>query len=143
MKDFKCKIWDKATSTMWLPEDSNHINIHPNGSVSINGIWSTNDVDILLYTGLEDENGVDIFEGAVVRILYTDWPSQSPEENGRYSMNLDDYKKSISKIGSVVWNRAEYGVHFGSSGIGSIHPGQHGEIEVIGDIHQNPELLNG
>lgn len=87
------------------------------------------------YTGLKDKNGVEIFEGDVVRILYTDWPSY-PGGN----MSLQEYKISISKIGVITYDAPEWCIQF-KGYTDNILPGKHGEIEVIGNIHQNSELL--
>lgn len=97
---------------------------------------------IMQYTGLKDKSGVEIYEGDIVRILYTDWPSQSAEENGRYAMSLEDYKDSISNIGKVVFKDCSFCIQFNEDGYtGGIHCGTHGQIKIIGNIHENPELL--
>ena len=98
-------------------------------------------VELMQFTGLHDKNGKEIYEGDVVRILYTDWPSNpAPNNEG-----LAEYKKSISDIGYVVWDDDRWQLHFGEGkygdSYGSIKEGKHGEKEIIGNIYQNKDLL--
>ena len=94
---------------------------------------------IMQYTGLKDKNGVEIYEGDVCRILYTDWSSNTNLEIG-----LEDYKKSISMVGRIEYLAPEFSIllrdRYGDFSQNSMRYGKHGEIEVIGNIHQNPEL---
>lgn len=66
--------------------------------------WSYNDCEVMQFTGLNDRHGKEIYENDVVRIFYTDWPSQNPNEDGKYALSLDEYKDSISHVGKVEWN---------------------------------------
>lgn len=93
---------------------------------------------LMQYTGLKDKNGVKILESDIVRILYTDWPSNpAPDNEG-----LEEYKRSISTIGKIIFKGCRFCIQFTEDGFtGSIHSGTHGEIEVIGNIHEHPELL--
>lgn len=103
------------------------------------------------FTGLKDKNGKEIYQNDIVRILYTDWPSQTPNENDEYDMSLDDYKKSISAIGYVDWDyystgwiirtKSKYSVDEDGTVMTSIIHGAHGEREVIGNIYEHPHLL--
>lgn len=98
--------------------------------------------ELMQYTGLKDRHGKEIYEGDIVRILYTDWPSNTDP-----NISMEDYLNSISHIGEVVYDAPEFGIlmvkndRYGERPIGSFNYGDHGRIEVIGSIYQNPDLL--
>ena len=82
------------------------------------------------YTGLTDKNGKNIFEGDIIKYKNTD----GIKFNG----------VALTVIGKVVYN--EKNVSFAISGkdeIGAKHYDYFPikNIEVIGNIHDNPELL--
>jgi uncharacterized phage protein (TIGR01671 family) len=91
------------------------------------------------FTGLYDKNGKMIFEGDIVKILYTDWISQPLED----TRSLEEYLDSLTKKGVVDF--APYVGWYLKNGKYdlSIISGTHGYIEVIGNIHDNPELIGG
>jgi len=96
---------------------------------------------LMQFTGLHDKSGKEIYEGDIVRILYTDWPSQTGN-----ALSLEDYKKSISYHGVVEWHDAGWhvkmwGKKYQEYYFDSIDPGRHGEIEVIGSIYSTPNLI--
>jgi len=68
---------------------------------------------------------VEIYEGDVVKILYTDWASEK------------DYM-----IGTVVFKHSKWSINLGIGkygdfdDYGSINPGRHGWCEVIGNIYE-------
>lgn len=100
------------------------------------------EIEISQYTGLKDKNDKEIYEGDICRILYTDWPSQTAEKNGRYLMSLDEYKKSISTIMVVKFFAPSFLLSRDNGTCSNINPGKHGEIAIIGNLYENPELLN-
>lgn len=81
------------------------------------------------YTGLKDRNGKEIYEGDMVQQFWG-----SPHYRGGV------YYDCYSRIGKVVFRSpsfcliAEDGIAYHLSSIGIKH-------EVIGNIHDNPELL--
>jgi uncharacterized phage protein (TIGR01671 family) len=91
------------------------------------------------YTGLKDKNNTEIYEGDIVRILYTDWMSKSYDD----PRTLEQYLHDIAIVKVVVWSYNGFYVSNSTDGYAEdIDPGTHGYIQVIGNIHQNPELLN-
>lgn len=104
---------------------------------AIDGTESGGRLILSQFTGLLDKNGVEIYEGDIIRILYTNWPSMSLDD----VRTLDQYKKDISQIGEVIFEKDRFQILFHKKYTGSIFQGAHGEKEVIGNIYSNPELL--
>lgn len=78
---------------------------------------------IMQYTGLKDKNGVEIYEGDIVKTDY-------------YSGTPGDFKRLI---GVIKYHRCSFMVD-GIKKYEWLRKELHGNTEVIGNIHQNPEL---
>ena len=98
---------------------------------SIGGYWHIVDPETIgQYTGLTDKNGKKIFEGD---ILISPIGRKATVEFGTYkpfsTKNSDDFESWMLNVKG-----------YGTCGLGK-HCAEY--MEVIGNIHDNPELLKG
>ena len=123
-REKKFRTWDKANKRMFLPE------IHfSNGNLS----GSTRGIILMQYTGLKDKNEKEIFEGDIVL--------SHPEEG---------QKKWSDTKGVIVFHDTSYKIEIFSNHptppycLITIFTPEHFGIglEIIGNIYENPELLN-
>ncbi len=117
MREIKFRAWDKENGC-WASIDS--IALCDDGSVaylvSADGEppYLEEDVEIMQYTGLKDMYGRDIYEGDIVK-----------NEYGKVTDIQYDPRSAAFGVGDY---------YFGTIGSGKI-------LEVIGNIFENPELL--
>jgi hypothetical protein len=82
------------------------------------------------YTGLKDKNGTKIFEGDVVNYIEIDF--DGPDIKGKGGLRWNDNTASFEIFNGL------FGVNFCQTCQTLFF-----QIEVIGNIHDNPELMGG
>lgn len=87
------------------------------------------------YTGLTDKNGRKIFEGDIISVFIRNLSGGKFKHVG--IVKYDD----LSFV--VQWIRGNYSCLLGSFKGNNPFGDQMSEIEIIGNIFDNPELLNG
>jgi uncharacterized phage protein (TIGR01671 family) len=122
-REIKFAFWHKRKKEMWSVESINW----QTKEVSNGGdVASLNDGDLLQFTSLHDKNGKEIFEGDIVNAQYNISSFFKKVcvyfENGCFYVDDKNPKQNLS-IGYFFREKKE--------------------IEVIGNIYQNPELLGG
>ena len=119
----KFRAWDKNTNDM---VDVKTIDLEKDGSigciVDYNGInLDVSECILMQSTGLKDKNGVEIFEGDVLYYI----PFESHINDSIVVFEKGSFCKKMLRNGKLT------SVRFIDSE----------EYEVIGNIHENPELL--
>lgn len=128
----KYRLWDKKNN--WMCNDDD-VHILPDGSVRelVMGkgweqcdYYKTTDQYVpLFYTGLRDKNGREIYEGDIVE-------SKDFRKGLALTYKQPTRREAVTYLGSI--GRWEFG-----NSLFSYKPEQY---EVIGNIYENPELLN-
>ena len=96
-------------------------------------IYNVDEKTVGQFTGLYDKNGKEIYEGDIVRHPYID-----PIFGGLVtSENEDDYPTS-----EVVFNEGSFAIRFRDTHYYLCEFVRKNVAEVVGNVHDNPELLD-
>ena len=123
MREIKFRAWDVFNAEMFpekidddlLVKFFRDVNTRRNGG---------NAVRVMQFTGLQDKNGVDIYESDLLRC-----------GDDKFIMKVIWLDKSQGWTTNLMPNRTLLG------GIKARERATFSEVEVIGNIRQNPELL--
>jgi uncharacterized phage protein (TIGR01671 family) len=120
MREIKFRAWDKTEKRLLTGQTIPQIILN-----FINVNWSS--IELMQFTGLKDKNGVEIYEGDIVKckLFYTYLPVKEENFVVEYGRFLRDNK-----------NAGFYPFHRTINGYEII------ESEVIGNIYENKDLLN-
>lgn len=114
MREIKFRAWDKQES-QW----HSNVYIHIDGRVNSQEVGpnfkTAENFSICQYTGLKDKNGVEIYEGGIVKHPHFDNPLEIRWVGSGLVCYQDDSNWVLLDVD--------------------------GEVEVIGNIFENPELI--
>jgi uncharacterized phage protein (TIGR01671 family) len=131
MRTIKFRAWHKETRQMLPDVSTGTIKIFDEGRS-----YLANDCDFMQFTGLTDKNGKEIYEGDIVK--YSRLTSERDEHNliGKIEYEQDRY-------GISEWFENKFGEKDFRKCIDELEMAVINDCcEVIGNIYENPELIN-
>jgi len=115
-REIKFRAWDKERKCM----------VYNKGALGDNG----EDCELMQYTGLKDSNGIEIYEGDIVRVIHT-IEGQPAFSQCIVRFDLDPpFSSGFHLGGAEMWKKSD-GIE---------------KIDVVGNVYENPflsEILNG
>lgn len=133
MTEIKFRAWVRQAKEM-IPVDSIYFDGFGGFELSGCGYHDMDhlEVDIMQYTGLKDKNGKEIYEGDIVE--YKDY------SNGAI-ISFSGEDKQPRRRGVIELLNLFLGILLTGCGFLKTEQDTEKKLEVIGNIHENPELL--
>ena len=137
-REIKFRVWDIENKEMLNVQELDFEPTFYGGRIAIrpdqyNDYFDTEDMILMQYTGLDDKNGKEIYEGDIV--LLDCYYYEEPAFDGEFKVIYDDI--------NGMWLLVDLENKDRGFAFGEIRSYYKAEIEVIGNIYDNPELLGG
>ena len=130
MREIKFRCWDKENKEMLEVQELDYADSYDGQpmvrTTMYNDYFDTEDMILMQYTGLKDKNGKEIYEGDIVHIP-DDYEEYGFASGENYSIDFKDGRFRLKP--KYKPNAIGYDLEFTE------------ELEVIGNIYENPELL--
>lgn len=143
-REIKFRVWDVENKEMLEVQELDFEPTFYGGRIAIrpdqyNDYFDTEDMILMQYTGLKDKNGKEIYEGDIVKAYFKKgaWKYNDKNycgyKNGDVQYCVDGFILYIENYKEKIYPLSSFGDNDGNIN----------ELEVIGNIYDNPELLGG
>jgi uncharacterized phage protein (TIGR01671 family) len=153
MREIKFRAWDKGNQKM-LYQDKHHFSIRLRGrgfegnevyiehSNWIDNFFTPVQGTLMQYTGLKDKNGKEIYEGDILLVRLADAPDWE-EDKIKGLIKWGTYTAGFTLV-SNLGGKSVGGFRISNPYISTIAEMPDGRVlgDVIGNIYENPELLD-
>lgn len=131
MRTIKFRAWDTTAKAMILDYKIGFL--EGTYSYSINDEFTNEEYVFMQYTGLKDQNGKEIYEGDI--LVPTNKEMRSIVKFGEATVGDDFHEQTF--VGWYLENKNGAVDELNDFEVNS----EYRKMEVIGNIHENPELL--
>lgn len=126
-REIKFRIWDVENKEMLKVQELDFEPTFYGGRIAIrpdqyNDYFDTEDMILMQYTGLHDKNGKEIYEGDILKVYY----------KGMSGVGYVEYDNDYCEYKIIINTDKDYFSLWKSI-----------DLEKIGNIYDNPELLGG
>lgn len=135
MREIKFRAWDKLQDKMI---QDNELQFHE--FVTVAEHFSDDEYTFMQYTGLKDKNGKEIYEGDILRIPAEDQWSEKNFSGFEVFFHSNDC--ADSHIGFQMNRMHNYGSIAGGYCGYQFKPKTTAQFVIIGNIYENPELID-
>lgn len=147
MREIKLRAWDKqnqrivnfGTPDFWYLSEGGPIGCHNGGG---DPDTSIDDYELMQYTGCQDKNGVEIYEGDIISTPFGNYDPTSQSKKaiiGLVEFDLEHQSYQM-RLGEKPTGKAAVALNIGPPFTGFFKR-RADESEVIGNIYANPDLL--
>lgn len=117
---FKFRAWDNFREKMIYDKVSEYVSFNDNGSLNTTSVMNNN---VMQYTGLKDKTGKEIYEGDIGK--------HNNGELYKIIWDQEDTRFICPNINAAKFHDIYYLLKSFSD-----------RFEIVGNIYENPELLN-
>ena len=131
METIKLRVWDKEENKMYYFDLTSYMSVNEGGQEELCPSKLVGPDAFMQFTGLLDKNGKEIYKGDIIYASLND--NKYILKYGEYSCEYDEAYPKGKHYGWYLQDKSNYCEGLSDDSL---------LIEVIGNIYENPEMLD-